>query len=178
VRKAVVLFLLGSFILNTLGFVKVFQLYHSKAGSFKKVVHYQRLRKEKSLVIILPQKDVKLTDRGFKRITNSEYVYKGKHYDVVKRKITKKRRKIYLKHDVEEETLLAFLHSFFDSVPPIHSSKKQPRKTLKFSVVKLFIVNNFRIIKTRFPSKYIAIIQSCTLGEPYQPVHLPPPKLV
>lgn len=174
-RKTAVLILLSSFLLNVLGFSNAFFLLSSKVARTAKVAHYQRLQGKEQMVVTLDKNHPSLTDFGFKRRSNSEYLYHGEHYDVVKRESTPNGDNIYLKHDTDEDEVMSFLGSLFGQQKSSHHNKAPIHKIEKQHITK-YLNRAVGIYNKTQPTKYIRHLPVLIPKSPFRSVHIPPPK--
>jgi len=158
-----------------LGVAKICQLFASKAGPDQKTVHYARLQHEKGLIVTL-HANQKLTERGFHKVSDSEYLYKGNRYDVVARKKISHGIKIQLRQDKLEEGLLAFLQSFFHPINNMQAPAGQSQKILTQGVIKsLLPIKGTSHVGDKL--HYYFTLSACIFPDRiYLPTHCPPPQ--
>ncbi|NTW32229.1 MAG: hypothetical protein HGB12_06345 [Bacteroidetes bacterium] len=175
-RKILSIILCGIFLFNMAGYYVVFIIMQRNARSEMKAMIKQSIPDEEMEEIIIPISQIASANSELKFIKKNEFIYKGKLYDIVKRKNEGSNTIFYCINDKQEEELFSGLNEHINRNIDQNNPSRKNSKFLSKSIVKealpekpkhLFYINNINRIFYK---------NSWLIQNQFIPILTPPPK--
>jgi len=175
-KKIVSILLCAIFLFNIAGYYVVFVIMQHTARSEMKNLIKQSIPEVEMEKIIIPTSQIASTNSELKFVKKNEFIYKGKLFDIVKRKNEGCNTIFYCINDKQEEKLFSGLNEHIKRNIDQNNPSQNNSKFLSKSIIKeaipekvqqLFNINNTNTTYYR----YSWLIQKLVI-----PIYTPPPK--
>jgi hypothetical protein len=175
-KKIFSIILCITFLFNVSGYLIIFQILRSDAREEMKTYIKHNLREEEMEIVVVSNSEIASQVSTFKFVNESEFIYKGKRYDIIKKSKEANQTIFYCINDKNEENLFAGLNEHIKRNIDQNTNTKDKSNTLTKNIVKDALPEKSCCLGFIAPTSAIHFNYSKPFRERTVPTSSPPPR--